>query len=640
MARKAKKTLRERVVRRLAGAGPGAALREVDDLAERGRLAEAAARLAELAERYPRDLDVAERQVAVSAAGGDHLGLEKACRRLLRLAPEHPTARLQLSHAHNLSGRPLLALNELRAFVAGHAAPPPAANLIADLERIVAERLDELGLAGNSGLATLAASEEAGMLWEHGELDAALAAFDRLGRIAPDFVPGLNNRSQVEWVAGNRPGAIDWAERVLARDPDNAHALSNLVRYLFLSGRADEAEPYADRLCALRPGVDGCVKQAEAMSYLGDDAAVLAAYDRATREAKRQRTDVPALLLHLAAVVKRRGGDVRAARRLWEKALEFGPPTPIMLANLADLELPPGEQQGPWPFEVPDWLGLHTIRDLTRLTRLPSGRIDKNLRKQFADRPEVVALVPALLARGDRLARDLVLVLIDGEVLPATAEAIEAVVAFVFGRLGSDRLRMRASQVAQRRGWLASGTYRMWQEGKPTDVLLMGIEIHGEPLRAHPPRVVRHLQHASECLDRGDAAAAQAEYERAMAIEPDAPDIRFNYAAMLMQEGRGDEALAIVRDLHARHPDYLFAVTALAHDAADRGDVTSARRLLEPLMLRSKMHFGEFGALAAAQIDVALADRDRAAARQWLAMWADLDPEHRLLGHWRRRVGG
>ena len=64
----------------------------------------------------------------------------------------------------------------------------------------------------------------------------------------PDFVPILNNLSQVDWLEGDLPGAIETSRKVLEIDPQNVHALSNLTRYLFMQGKQDEAWEFAKRL--------------------------------------------------------------------------------------------------------------------------------------------------------------------------------------------------------------------------------------------------------------------------------------------------------------------------------------------------------------------------------------------------------
>ncbi|NIP32655.1 hypothetical protein GWO25_02005, partial [Candidatus Saccharibacteria bacterium] len=47
----------------------------------------------------------------------------------------------------------------------------------------------------------------------------------------PDMVPILNNLSLSQFTVGEVDQARETAEKVLAIDPENFHALGNLVRY-------------------------------------------------------------------------------------------------------------------------------------------------------------------------------------------------------------------------------------------------------------------------------------------------------------------------------------------------------------------------------------------------------------------------
>jgi tetratricopeptide (TPR) repeat protein len=71
----------------------------------------------------------------------------------------------------------------------------------------------------------------------------------RGGRVRTEGA-SLNNLSLAHWAEGRLDQAIDAARRVLDLEPDNIHALSNVIRFTCASGRSDEARPYAERLKA------------------------------------------------------------------------------------------------------------------------------------------------------------------------------------------------------------------------------------------------------------------------------------------------------------------------------------------------------------------------------------------------------
>jgi hypothetical protein len=57
-----------------------------------------------------------------------------------------------------------------------------------------------------------------------------------------------------------------------------------------------------------------------------------------------------------------------------------------------------------------------------------------------------------------------------------------------------------------------------------------------------------------------------------------------------------------------------------------------ARQLLAPLLTRQRLHVSEFSALCMAQVNVALAERNREQARHWLDIWRQVMPDHPALG--------
>ncbi len=108
---------------------------------------------------------------------------------------------------------------------------------------------------------------------------------------------------------------------------------------------------------------------------------------------------------------------------------------------------------------------------------------------------------------------------------------------------------------------------------------------------------------------------------------------------MYSATGRRDQAEAVIRAVFARDPDYLFGRTNLARLLAQQGQLAEAQALLDALYARRSMHYTEFASFCSAQIEVLLGRQDRAAARQWLALWEQADPENPLLAHFRERVG-
>ena len=74
-----------------------------------------------------------------------------------------------------------------------------------------------------------------------------------------------------------------------------------------------------------------------------------------------------------------------------------------------------------------------------------------------------------------------------------------------------------------------------------------------------------------------------------------------------MPQGRELESAALIRDLVARQPDYLFASATLARLHLQDGDAKAAETLLKPLLTRDRFHILEFSVLMDTYMEVYLA---------------------------------
>jgi tetratricopeptide (TPR) repeat protein len=178
----------------------------------------------------------------------------------------------------------------------------------------------------------------------------------------------------------------------------------------------------------------------------------------------------------------------------------------------------------------------------------------------------------------------------------------------------------------------------MWLEGEWRETLLFGFELHGEAVVKHAPQVHNLIGQGIEADNEGDGARAERLFRQALELEPDAPDLMNNLATALQLQGRTDAAIDLTREIHRRHPDYLFARVTLARLHAQDGQVEQARAMLDPLLARRRLHFAEFASLCMAEIDVALAGGQLEAARSWVELWESGEPDHPGIPHFRRRV--
>jgi tetratricopeptide (TPR) repeat protein len=621
------------------------ALNEAHALLHRRQWAEARDLLDDMARRWPREPEVLFLLLSVHQQLRDPVRTLSVAERLAPLVPRNPDVVLALAGAYLDNNFPALALRAFEDFLARWPDHPQAADarravtqLTADIDRM----LETFELGGPEGRELAAMHEEVQCLLARGRYAETRAKAAELLRRRPRFAAALNNSGEASFREGRFAEAVAAAEEVLGFDPENFHALSNRTRYLCLSGRVAEARAAADRLKAARSSnLDLGVKKAEALSYLGDDRGVWEAWEAARLGGEGSSSAHAALFAHLAAVAAFRLGREDEARRLWRTALERMPGLDAARDNLDDLDRPPGERNAPWPFRVNHWLPESTARDLAfqmeaSLRRHSDRAVTEAAQRFLRAHPELASLAPLLLDHGDGAGREMVLRLAHAA---RTPELLAPLRDFALGQRGTDELRMQAAQLAADAGLLPPGPIRFWSRGEWTEVLLLGFEIFTEPRDEHSPEVTELAAEAIEANRGGDGPHAEELLRRALAIEPESPSLQNNLAVALQAQGRDQEAEDLIRQIHARFPDYLFARAALAQQHTRDGEFDEARELLKPLLTRRRLHYTEFNALCAAQIDLLLGQGEREGARVWFEMWEGANPDNPLLEAWRARVG-
>ena len=244
--------------------------------------------LEDLNRRYPNRPEVLTYLVNVYLDLGAMAEYQATLEQLSHLTPHDPVVVGALASAYAMNDRPTLALQTFRRFLErwpDDAGAAKARKGAAEREQIVNALLAEMGLSGADGLEFAALHEQAQVYAEQQKFVAARRALDELQRRRPNFAPTLNNLSNLYSAQGQLAPALEATQQVLSFAPDNVHALSNLVRLLCLSGRAAEAHDYAERLkLSTAAAFQGWLKKMEGLSYLGDDAGVLALFEEAQHD--------------------------------------------------------------------------------------------------------------------------------------------------------------------------------------------------------------------------------------------------------------------------------------------------------------------------------------------------------------------
>ncbi len=196
-----------------------------------------------------------------------------------------------------------------------------------------------------------------------------------------------------------------------------------------------------------------------------------------------------------------------------------------------------------------------------------------------------------------------------------------------------------AAQAAAQAGLFPDHRARLWENGEWQDVLLFGFEVHGEPVYELDPRVKALLQEAHAALRARDAAPAIQALEQALQIEPDLPPLLDDLATAYRLQKRPMEAEAIYRRVVGSHPDNVIARSDLAQMMTEQGKLEEARRLLDSIVETQRLHYSELAAFWIANIELNLAKGEPDAARSWLSMWEEIDPDDSSVALYQVRLG-
>ncbi|QQE66502.1 tetratricopeptide tpr-2 repeat protein [Leptolyngbya sp. BL0902] len=639
-------------------------LQRVEGLMRRNQWPEAKQRLSDLGGQFPQSKQVWQYLAYASMETDDLVNHQRAMERLTTLDPTNADYFFSLGAACMGNVHPLLALQSFRQGLAlnpNHDIAAEAQRVIQDLEPLLAETLTDMGLTEADGLEVALLHERSQACLERGDYgdarEATLGVIDR----HPDFLPAQNNLSLVFWAEGDAESAITQARSVLNRQPDNVHALGNLVRFYALTQRPDEARPYADRLLASHAEAwDSWTKKAEALSLLADDAALITmfedflaqggdALDHAPDRAKGASANDPnkaeevgdaltspprpsLMFYHWVAVALARTKKVQRAKTLWQAVLALDPHLEIAKANLADLRRPVGQRHGAWPFSWEQWLlppTLHTFRQTLDRTMDGKGkRLVAGLEQFLDDHPDFVAMLPRIAERGGPTGQ---------EFLVMTAQQIKhpgllaAVKDLALGKNGPDALRHQAAILAAQAKLIDKNNVTLWLNGSWETITLMDFDIHSDVLYHHSKQVEKWLKQALGLLRKQTVAAAtQAEelLKKAIAAEPDSPDLLNNLAAAYHFQGRTQEVDALIHQICERFPDYLLAAMSQVKLYMKDGNLEDAEAILKRFMERGSFHVDEFSAFCETYVDLMLAKKNPDGARTWLQMWEQTVPDH------------
>jgi tetratricopeptide (TPR) repeat protein len=605
--------------------------------------------LLELAKKQPRSATILSSLLEVSAELGDWVAYAVYGEQYLPLIPKREQGDIcnNLTYAHIQQGHPAIVRYYATRVLELSQDPElreQATDMVASMESFLlehaSEAISDLPLSDEAKFSLMLKHDWVRFYTETHQPARAIATVKTINEIAEPPIPVLNNLSLAYWRTGRMEEAVATAGKVLATQPDNYHALGNLARFHFVAGQFDEAQQYHERLMRVKSDdPDSYFKKIEALAYFGDDEAIIAVYN----EIKGiPETPTMALSLHLAAAAFYQQNQPKKAWRLWRQALKIQPGFSLAQQSLADRNLPVGEREIPWYLPLNYWLTSDFTKLLERLfVKETKGKTSQQQWEALlAERPHLPQLFPHILEKGDGPARNFIVGLLD---LLKPSEMMPMLYEFMRGRYGSDNIRMKAAQIISRSAPELLPPDRMvtmWLNGKQSEIFMIAFQITDEPENSlHlSEQIIAQHDKAYELLQEGDLDAAEEILNEIIAAEPNFPSVHNHLAVIYERRGDNKKARELIEETHRRFPDYFFARIALSRSFCQENKIAEAEAMLKPLMTKEKLHISEFRALACAQMDLALAKELPEAARSWLEMWREVEPDNPEVAQWELRL--
>lgn len=623
-----------------------AELRRIDRLFMDDNTQEAYSQIQALCRLYPDQVELYQRMGHIALELNDMQGYGRACAQLMPLQPKNPRhiygfASSLMNGAHVVLTSQMLkqaiALDPDNDLVA------QAQDSIALLDQALDELLEPTNLPRDEAIAMMTLHEWAQVYLSWGEYEKCRELELQVLKLKPDMMPALNNLSLVAFIQNDLSTAIAQSEQVLTIEPENIHALSNLVRYCMLSGDRSLARAFADRLKVSQVGAwDPWNKKIEGLSYVGDDAAIVALWET-LKDQESEKSSISSMALHLVAVALARQGKIEQARPIWQRALSLDPELAVAQANLHNCDKPLRQRHLAWPFSMDFWMTETMRQDLIKgLTPIrqaeKTGKLSAVCRQYFEQHPQMLDWVELMLDRGDPTSSQMALDLAKNAEMPQLWEIVRA---FALGQNGSDGLRNDAAIALVRANLLDPEKVRMWLNGAWQEISLITYEFHDDQPFEHSPKVLKLTEQALTLLRTGTPAAgiaAEALLQEALAITT-APDLLNNLAVAYQLQDREAEGIDLCRQIVADYPTYIPARVSIARFHLLKQETDIADAILKPILKQSRFHIDDLATFSEGYLFLLVQQQEMVGAKAWLQLWAQVTPDHPRIKFWQQHLG-
>lgn len=425
---------------------------------------------------------------------------------------------------------------------------------------------------------------------------------------------------------------FDEALQVLG-SPDDADATVLLATGLELHamlGQHDIASAFFTRLTASEPAtLREQVGMLRAYAAWRDHGRVLATVRGIRAHPRYGNLDADAAVDFKEAVALAAGGDTAAAAKL------LRPLGDIQLAreNLDNLELDPHCRR-----ELA-YLDFHSLVPRP-VASLVVATFDGELFSAFAairtEFPQFVRLVPYLIRHGCSHTQAFAVEFGGGMNDPAVDAAVRELAAH---ENLADHVRDAIIDYFETALEPTSyGVTSAPAEDRKGTVRVERFTITYDPVGELSPEIAEQAETAYRLLGEGRPAEAETILREALRAGGDVPVLLQNLGAACEMQGRREEAYQLLRELHERFPDYLFASAALASHAAGEGLIERARELVGPFLTQDLYHISEFTALCQTMCTIESAALNEQGLEEWISLWSQADPHDQRIERWEAQL--
>lgn len=482
---------------------------------------------------------------------------------------------------------------------------------------------------------------------------AQLATFDsnltevaHLAKKALEIVPAWeaprNNYSHALFFNGKCLQAISEAEKVLKDDPDNIHALNNLVIFHTGLGQDEKASEYAHRLFELSSKYK---KDAMEINVIISGLAITEDTDSLWKLAQRyMRQRVDTLLLtswHCLGIATARLGHFKESKKLLERSLGDGnngmADLPLEEVNTA---IKSGKKKLLWP---PMYSGLEILfpeRQMKEWTEIvdrvnddnPTPSQQRKINAFLEKYPFVFQAFKRLLWIEDATELG-----VSALLMVNTPEGDAELLRFAFSDVGDNNSRMSAVMALIDAGrYLPEETVNFWDANKEewSEVQLFSQQI-GEVDYEIKPQTAELIDKSRHTKDPQEVISL---LRQAIKNDPTCAMALHNLGVILIQNNEKEEGEKLMRRSVEVDPTYTFGFANLGLIEAQNGNRELALDHLMKVNQAKVIAPNTAGIANLAYMLLAIQDNDIEKARRHFELASEVDPDNRLLDHFEEKL--